>query len=72
MREILYSAADRACAVTEDGRLCEYVPEEREASSGAVLLGRVARVVKATDAAFVDISAERNGFLPAYGSFQKQ
>ena len=64
MREILYSAAKKACAVTEDGRLCEYVPAEEGEASGAVLLGRVERVVKATDAAFVDIGAERNGFLP--------
>ena len=64
MREILYSAATRACAVMEDGRLCEYIPEEGSGTSGAVLLGKVVRVVKATDAAFVDIGAERNGFLP--------
>ena len=38
MREILVSAASHACAVMEDGRLCEYIPEEKEAASGAVLL----------------------------------
>ena len=64
MREILVSAAGRACAVMEDGRLCEYIPEEKEAASGAVLLGKVVRVVRSTEAAFVDIGAERNGFLP--------
>ena len=64
-REILVSRRSAACAVMEDGRLCEYVPgESGEAATGAVFLGRVTRVVKATDAAFVDIGAERNGFLP--------
>ncbi|MBR5344722.1 MAG: ribonuclease E/G [Clostridia bacterium] len=64
MREILVSAASHACAVMEDGHLCEYIPEEESGASGAILLGKVVRVVKANDAAFVDIGEERNGFLP--------
>ena len=52
-------------AVTEDDRLAEYIPagEERSAAE-TVLLGRVVRVVKGMQAAFVDIGQERNGFLP--------
>ncbi len=65
MREILVSRAARACAVMEDNRLCEYIPEEDGGMQpGSVHLGRVVRVVKNTGAAFVDIGAERNGFLP--------
>ncbi len=65
MREILLRRADRACAVTEDGRLCEYIPEsDGRFAAGALYLGRVVRVVRSTGAAFVDIGAERNGFLP--------
>lgn len=62
-REILVHGG--AVAVTEDGRLCEYLTgAEDETAPQTVLRGRVVRVVRGMDAAFVDIGGERNGFLP--------
>ena len=63
-REILVSRNDRAFAVTENGRLCEYLLEEPAADAMAVRMGRIVRIVKGIDAAFVDIGETRNGFLP--------
>ncbi len=66
MREILVnSASPRAIALMEDGKLWEYLPDEAARDSAqTVLVGRVIRVVKGLDAAFVDIGAQRNAFLP--------
>lgn len=66
MREILVNrASPRAVALMVDGKLWEYLPDEAAPDSAqTVLTGRVVRVVKGLDAAFVDIGAERNAFLP--------
>lgn len=65
MREIwIRSRERREIAVMEDGRLVEYLPEERDAAAEAILLGRVERVVPGMKAAFVNIGQEKAGFLP--------
>ena len=66
MREILVNrTSPRAIALMEDGKLWEYIPDETAPDSAqTVLVGRVIRVVKGLDAAFVDIGAEKNAFLP--------
>ena len=54
-------------AVIEDGHLCEFyhhVPDS-ENLSGNIYLGRVENVLPGLNAAFVDISMEKNGFLAA-------
>ena len=62
-REILVHGG--AVAVMEDGRLCEYLTgSDGNLLPQTVVRGRVARVVRGMDAAFVDIGADRNGFLP--------
>ena len=65
-REILVNGASpREIAVTEDGRLCEYLRDEADPGRpGTVIRGRVVRAVKGMEAAFVDIGTDRNGFLP--------
>ncbi len=65
-REILVNGASpREIAVMEDGRLCEYLTDETDPGRpGTVILGRVIRVVKGMEAAFVDIGTGKNGFLP--------
>lgn len=52
------------CAVTEDGILTEYIPEEKEAKCGAVLLGKIERMMAGMNCAFVDIGRKKAGFLP--------
>lgn len=65
MREIwIRSREQREIAVVEDGRLVEYLPEEKEAAAEAVYLGRVERVVPGMKAAFVNIGQDKAGFLP--------
>lgn len=51
-------------AVLEDGKLVEYLPADGDASSEAIYLGRVERVVPGMKAAFIQIGQEKNGFLP--------
>ena len=66
MRRIeITSRSPREIAVYEDGKLCEYLLDDGEgAATDAVILGRVERVVKGMNAAFVNIGQEKNGFLP--------
>ena len=54
-------------AVIEDGRLCELYAERpgRDDVTGDLYLGRVENVLPGMNAAFVDIGAEKNGFLYA-------
>jgi Ribonuclease G/E len=56
-------------AVAEDGNPIEYRIEREGARSeiGDVHLGRIAKVVPALDAAFVDIGGPKPGFLPTDG-----
>ena len=65
-REILIRGADpRDIAVMEDGRLCEYLPAgEAGGNTGTVCVGKIVRVLKGMDAAFVEIGEERNAYLP--------
>lgn len=53
-------------ALTENGVLLEYDQDETAAASmvGAVLVGKVERVLPGVKAAFVKLGLERNGFLP--------
>ena len=65
MREIyIRKTVGMDVAVVEDGRLVQYLPADSEASSEAIYLGRVERVVPGMKAAFVQIGQEKNGFLP--------
>lgn len=58
------------------GSLIEYYEDEAQAGSlvGAILLGRVERVLPGVNAAFVQLGLKQNGFLPLkeQESFQKQ
>ena len=60
------SGSNAAIAVTEDGRLCEYLPGAGWNTSLAetIFKGRVERVVPGMRAAFVQLGLEKNGFLP--------
>ncbi len=65
MREIwIRSRENREIAVVEDGRLVEYLPEEKDASAEAIYLGKVMRVMPGMKAAFVNIGQDRAAFLP--------
>lgn len=66
MREIyVQRSPSREIAVTENGKLVEYLRDEaNDAAAEAIFLGRVERVVPGMKAAFVDIGQEKNGFLP--------
>jgi len=69
MREvILYQEKDLChAALLEDGDVCEYhVYGAGKSTSlvGAIIKGRVERIVPGMDAAFVNIGLEKNGFLP--------
>ena len=52
------------CAVTEDGKLVEFLQDDPEDQSGTILLGRVDRLMPGMNCAFVDIGRKKNGFLP--------
>ena len=52
------------CAVTEDGRLMEYIPSGTESVSGMILTGRVGRLMPGMNCAFIEIGRKKNGFLP--------
>lgn len=65
MREIFIRSTDMMeIAVMEDERLVEYLPADPEASSEAVYLGRVERIMPGMKAAFIQIGQEKCGFLP--------
>ncbi len=63
MERVLY-LNDRFCAVSEDGRLVEYIPASEETQCGGILRGRVERLMASLQCAFVDIGRKRSGFLP--------
>ena len=69
MTEILVSAnqAITRIALVEDGVLRELMIEQAQARSrvGDIYLGKVSRVMPGMDAAFVDLGAERAGFIHA-------
>lgn len=50
--------------VVEDGRLVEYFPADDEASTEAIYVGKVERIVPGMKAAFIQIGQEKCGFLP--------
>ncbi len=56
--------SDTFCAVTEDGRLVEYIPDNPEIRAGEILRGRTERIMSSLQCAFVDIGRKRSGFLP--------
>ncbi len=66
MRELYIQRSDEGMdiAVVEDNRLVEYLPADEDASSEAIYVGRVERVVPGMKAAFIQIGQEKNGFLP--------
>jgi ribonuclease E len=70
-RSLLFDLEDpeeHRAAVVEDGRLAELSveTEDRRRRQGDVYLGKVVRIEGAVEAAFVDIGAERPGFLHAH------
>lgn len=52
------------CAVMEDGKLMEYIPYNAVNQSGAILLGRIDRMMPGMHCAFADIGRKKSGFLP--------
>ncbi len=69
-RSLLFDLRDPEegrAAVVEDGRLAELAVESRDRKrlAGDVVLGRVVRLEPSVQAAFVDIGADRPGFLHA-------
>ena len=52
------------CAVTESGKLMEYISGDDFGQSGVILAGKVERMMKSLNCAFVDIGRKKNGFLP--------
>jgi Ribonuclease G/E len=64
--EILFAwgPGESRLAVVAGGRVVEFAIDRPELLAGAVMLGRVVEVNTALDAAFVDMGAERPGFLP--------
>ena len=63
MKRVILKGPD-FCAVTEDGRLTEYIPLDPKEQSGDILLGRIDRMMPGMNCAFVDIGRRKNGFLP--------
>jgi len=63
---VMADSHGQSIAVTEAGRLVEYYRETEEDDTlvNAVFLGKVDRVMKGLDAAFVKIGQPRTGFLP--------
>ncbi len=55
---------EEGCAVSENGRLVEYIREEDRTGAGDWFLGKVERLMPGLDCAFVDIGRKRAGFLP--------
>ncbi len=62
IRQILLNSG--FLAVTEDGRLVEYLPVNPEDRFGDILTGKVDRLMPGLKCAFVDIGRKKNGFLP--------
>lgn len=62
MRTII--AGSGYSAVIEDGKLMEYIPEDNGDLTGAILFGRIDRMMPGLNCAFVDIGRKKNGFLP--------
>ena len=63
MKRVILKGAD-FCAVTEDGRLTEFIPSDPKDQGGDILIGRIDRMMPGMNCAFVDIGRKRNGFLP--------
>ena len=63
MKRLIIKGPD-FCAVTENGILTEYIPEEREDKCGAILLGKIERMMPGMNCAFVNIGRKKDGFLP--------
>ncbi len=61
-REIIL--LEDACAVTENGRLVEYIPKDEDACAGEWILGKIERLMPGLNCAFVNIGREKAGFLP--------
>ena len=62
MDRILYLLPD-ACAVSENGRLVEYLRTDGDSQSGDIIMARVNRIMPGLDCAFVDIARKKEGFL---------
>ena len=63
MRRMILRGPD-FCAVTEDGRLVEYIRTDPKEQSGDILLGKIDRMMPGMNCAFADIGRKKNGFLP--------
>lgn len=51
-------------AVTENGRLVEYLDLRNETQSGDIILAKVDRMMPGMECAFADIGRQKDGFLP--------
>ena len=61
-REILIGK--HFAAVSEEGRLVEYIPDDPDEQAEDILTGRVDRIMPSAGCAFVDIGRSRSGYLP--------
>ena len=65
MRELyVIPGTDGAVMLGEDGRIVEFTRENAADSAGTVYMGKVDRIMRNPEAAFVDIGADREAFLP--------
>ena len=65
MERILYLTS-AFCAVSEDGRLTEYIPTCGTHGAGDILIGKVDRMMSGMGCAFVNIGRKKDGFLPMH------
>ncbi len=65
MKELVISKVNNKVlgAVLEDGRLAEIFSEDYESIAGNIYLGRIERIIKNLDGAFINIGTGRNAFL---------
>lgn len=63
MKRVIVKGPD-FLAVTENGRLTEYIRPEQKEQSGDILLGKADRIMPGMNCVFVDIGRRKNGFLP--------
>ena len=63
MERTIYLCPD-CCAVTEDGRLVEYIPRDAEGQTGAILMARADRMMPGLESVFADIGRRKSALLP--------
>ena len=65
MNRVIYETPE-AWALCEDDCLAEYIPRCDAGGADSIYIGKVDRIMKGLDCAFVDIGRSRSGFLPLH------